>query len=194
MTTHDVPLTVISGHRIGFLADTHCHKPDQSDLPAVVLKALRGADLIVHLGDMGERWVLDRLQNVAPVLATRGADDPAEDPRIASPARVIEVGGLLIGALFDLAAAGIGEPTDGRLTFSASPPSDALRATFGRAVDVVAFASTHRQMVGHYAGVLFVNPGSATLPAPPDTSGTVAILDVTSRVAMVNIVHLPRGS
>src|SRR5262245_5520013 len=92
---------VKDGGRIGFLADTHCHKPHMNDLPAPVLEAFRDVDLIVHLGDMGDGWVLDRLGTVAPVLATRGADDPASDERIHLK-RVIEAGGLKIGMLFDL--------------------------------------------------------------------------------------------
>ena len=129
MPTHDVPVTTIAGQRIGLLADTHCHRPDHGDLPTAVLDALRGVDLIIHLGDMGEAWVLDRLQEVAPVLATRGGDDPREDPRLAPGARVIEAGGLVAGALFDLAAAGIAQPKDGQLDVRriAAPPQHPAR-------------------------------------------------------------------
>jgi len=177
--------------RIGFLADTHYHPTGGPDLPAVVVDAFGGVDLIVHLGDMGEAAALDKLERVAPVIATRGGDDPPQDPRIAAT-RVIEVGGLTIGALFDLASAGIAGTEGGRLAFADKPLADGLRATFGRAVDVVAFGATHQDIVAHHDGVLFINPGSATLPAKRGASGlgTIAILDVRDRVATVELVRL----
>lgn len=49
-------------------------------------------------------------------------------------------------------------------------------ALFGRRVDVVAFAATHRPLLLRKDGVLFVNPGSPNLPAAGP--GTVAISDL----------------
>src|SRR5262245_49027502 len=100
------------GARIGVLADTHC-EPSGRRLPAAVFDAFAGVRLILHLGDCGNPGALDELARHAPVLATRGGDDVAQDPRYAGE-RVIEVGGLVIGALFDLARTGIGV-SDGRL-------------------------------------------------------------------------------
>jgi putative phosphoesterase len=176
--------------RIGLLADTHCHGPHASDLPAAVLECFRGVDLIVHLGDMGGGAVLDRLQTVAPVLATRGMDDPPDDPRIAPSTRVIEVGGLAIGALFDLGRSGIAVMNEGRPTFAEASLDEVLRAAFGRPVDVVAFGGTHQELVAHREGVLFVNPGSPTLPAHADGRKTVAVLEIRERVATVEITRL----
>jgi predicted phosphodiesterase len=63
---------------------------------------------------------------------------------------------------------------------------------FGRRVDVVAFGATHRDMVAQYRGVLFVNPGSATLPARPGPggTGTAALLDLRAGIATVEILHV----
>ena len=74
--------------RIGLLADTHVHA-GQISFPDAALEALRGVDLILHLGDCGEASLLDRLGELAPVLATRGGDDPGEDSRIA-PTRLLD--------------------------------------------------------------------------------------------------------
>jgi uncharacterized protein len=190
MMTTQVPPPVMDSARIGLLADSHCHGPDASDLPAAVLEGFRGVDLIVHLGDMGGRAVLDRLQTVAPVLATRGMDDPPDDPRIAPSTRVIEGGGLVIGAVFDLGRAGIAAMDEGRPNFAETSLEAVLRAAFGRPVDVVAFGGTHQDLVAHRAGVLFVNPGSPTLPARADGRRTVAVLDVRDRVATVEIMRV----
>ncbi|HEX2484601.1 MAG TPA: hypothetical protein VHQ66_04845 [Myxococcota bacterium] len=95
-----------------------------------------------------------------------------EDPRIARVARVIEAGGCAIGALFDLADAHPGFTVTDSLAFPDGPLAPALTAIFGRRVDVVAYAATHRSHVARRDGVLFVNPGSPNLPS--DGRGTVA--------------------
>ena len=44
-----------------------------------ILEALRGVDLILHCGDLECIGVLDYLEEVAPLLAVRGYEDPLED-------------------------------------------------------------------------------------------------------------------
>ena len=179
-------LTVIQQKaRIGLVADSHCGA--DRPLPTAVFDVFRDATLILHLGDSGAISALDSLDEVAPVVATRGQDDAADDPRFA-PVRVIEAGGVRIGAFFDLAPTGIALDERG----AAMPVREALKATFGAAVDVVAFAATHEPRVAVRDGVLFVNPGSATLPAKPRAGvvGNVALLDVNNGVATVEIIDL----
>jgi hypothetical protein len=175
--------------RIGLLADTHCH-PGKIELPAAALEALRGCDLIVHLGDMGEAHVLDQLASLAPVLATRGGDDPARDERIA-PVRLLEAAGLAIAAGFELGSVIAGAKSEGL----ALPPGriDALlRESAGCDVAAVAFAATHAPAVLVRDGVLLVNPGSATLPMQrgPSGLGTVARLALGGSAVRVEIVQL----
>ncbi|MCI0346542.1 MAG: hypothetical protein L0221_14025, partial [Chloroflexi bacterium] len=62
---NDIPVHATRAGRIALLADTHCHAPAAADLPDAVLAALAGADLILHLGDMGDGAVRDRLVAVA---------------------------------------------------------------------------------------------------------------------------------
>jgi hypothetical protein len=51
-------------------------------------------------------------------------------------------------------------------------------------------------MIAHYDKTLFVNPGSATLPAHPGYFGlgTVAILNVRNGIASVEVKHLRKQS
>src|SRR5262249_47649304 len=111
--------------------------------------------------------------------------DPESDPRIA-PLRLIETGGVRIAALFDLAPLG--------LDLDGSPDAvrGALAKNFGTPVDAVAFAATHEPAVLNRAGILFVNPGSPTLPAKPGPRGlgTVAILQLRDGVASAEVVDL----
>ena len=69
--------------------------------PDAGLEALRGVDLILHLGDCGDASLLDRLGELAPVVATRGGDDPAEDSRMA-PTRLLIGANQVLAAAFEL--------------------------------------------------------------------------------------------
>jgi hypothetical protein len=68
---------------------------------------------------------------------------------------------------------------------------------FGGPVDIVAFASTHREVAILKDGVLFVNPGSPTFPkgraarvAGQRALGTVGVLDVSGGTAVFEVIHL----
>jgi hypothetical protein len=56
---------------LGVISDTH------GLLRPEALEALRGSELIIHAGDVGEPVVLERLGEIAPVLAVRGNVDTA---------------------------------------------------------------------------------------------------------------------
>src|SRR4051812_2085928 len=75
MTDADLgePIT-LNARRIGLIADSHSDQDDGSDLPTEVFEALRGVDLVIDLGHTGSpgrlcRGVLDRLEDIAPVLS-----------------------------------------------------------------------------------------------------------------------------
>jgi putative phosphoesterase len=180
MSSMPVPTNRVDARRIGLVADTHSRAADGSDLPDAVLAALRGVDLVIHLGDMGAVGSLDRFASVAPVFATKGGHAVGSDARVAEVARVIEAGRFTVGALFELprVAPEFQVKQDGTLVFPEGPIAPALERAFGRRVDVVAFAATHAPFVGERDGVLFVNPGSPNLPAKPP--GTVAIVDLSA--------------
>jgi putative phosphoesterase len=183
-----LPVTNLAdGGRIGLLADTHCEAGGRR-LPAALFDAFAGTALILHLGDCGDAGALDELGRIAPLIATRGFDDNRQDERYADR-RVVSAAQLSIGALFDLASAGLAVH-DGRISApSAAGVDSALSAAFGRRVEVVCFAATHAPLVAQLGGVLFVNPGSATLPAEPGRS-SAAIVDVRGAVASVELVRL----
>ena len=169
--------------KIGFLADTHIRKNDGSDLPDWVLKAFKGVDVIVHLGDIGKKICIDRLADVAPVMV-QTEDRKGYQLAGSQNAGVYTVGG--IGVTFNLAQPDkkIAVASDG-ITF-ADDMSKLLLKRFKEDVRVVAFAATHEPFNASYDGVLFVNPGSPTLPMT--SPGTVAIVDVAKKAPAVKIV------
>ena len=141
----------------------------------------RDVAFTVHLGDMGSVGSLDRLAEVAPVLAIRGAHAVGKDARIARSARVLRTPQLAVGGLFDPSSALPGAFDAGALDVDPMQAGKDLDAIFGLRVRVVAFALTHLPFVGEArladgSELLFVNPGSPTLPA--DGPPTVALLDL----------------
>ena len=76
--------------KIGVISDTHSAGSGR-DLPVKILDALRGVDMIFHCGDLECLGVLDYLEEVAPLLAVRGYEDPLEEgDRLAMTTRVVE--------------------------------------------------------------------------------------------------------
>jgi predicted phosphodiesterase len=206
-------VTPVAGRRIGLIGDDHCAQEDGGDLPAEVLAAFDGVDLILHLGHMGfrsvlARGVLDRLGAVAPVLAVRdySTDDdgnafvtPAQGERVAGLVRVVEAGGVRIGAVHNLSrppGPEIVTPPGGLPELGGVPAADAVAEKFGGPVDVVAYAGSHRAAAVLAGGVMLVNPGSPTYPkgarrVPGERAlGTVGVLDVAGGAAAFEIMEL----
>jgi len=197
--------------RIGLTADIHCEEEDGSDIPAEVLEALHGVDLVIDLGHTGSRnafcrGVLDRLATLAPVLGVRefyGGDDavltPAEGSRVDGLARVIDVGGVRIGAIHNLErepGPTIVTPPGGLPELDGIAVRDILAQKFAGPVDVVAYGGTHRPASLMADGVLFVNPGSPTYPKGPrrvagePALGTVGVLTVDQNAVSFESIDL----
>lgn len=50
---------------IGLISDTH------GLLRPSAVRAMQGADLIIHAGDVGDQAILDALKKIAPVVVVR---------------------------------------------------------------------------------------------------------------------------
>ena len=186
--------------RIGLISDTHS-AGNGRDLPAPVLDALSGVDLILHCGDLECLGVLDYLESVAPVLAVRGYEDPLEEgDRLANATRVVHADGVSIGMVHDIQWPGprIATTPDG--TGLALPDGrearELLRRKFGQPVDVVAFGDTHEELVCWWDGVLLINPGSPTYPGRRHrrgTLGTIGILEIEDGAVKPRLIDLESG-
>lgn len=150
------------GTNIAVLADCHIHEGGPQ-FPAALFPRLQGAELIVTLGDMGEKSGLDQLQEIAPVLGVRGRDD-VDDMRTRRSLLVLTEGRYRIGCVFDAVAAGLAVSSD---PFAAADDARQVsRGLFGSTVDVLLHAGTHKPeeaKLGLKGSAL--NPGSVTLPA-----------------------------
>ncbi|MDQ6905704.1 MAG: metallophosphatase family protein [Chloroflexota bacterium] len=163
--------------RIGLISDTHM--PERcAEVPSAVFDTLRGVDMLLHAGDVGELWVLDRLSAIAPVIAVRGNDETAGVQQELPYQQLVIAGGVRIllthGHHPDRAAEMESRKDD------AWQPKLARRAAMGQRAGarVVVFGHTHVPMAFEHDGVLLVNPGAIAAPnvASRQSIQSVAIL------------------
>ncbi|VTU13071.1 phosphodiesterase [Variovorax sp. SRS16] len=121
--------------RIGLISDTHGLLRPQA------MEFLRGCDHIVHGGDIGAQHVLDALAAIAPLTAVRGNNDGAAWADAIRETEHIELGGVWLYAIHDLARLDI------------DPAAEGIR--------VVVSGHSHRPVIEEREGVLYINPGSA---------------------------------
>lgn len=167
---------------IGLISDTHI--PDHAkELPSQLKEVFRGVDLILHAGDIYLPSVLDELEQIAPILASEGDDDPLEiksDQRVKQQ-QVITVEGITIYLVHD------------KLWPSRPYPEGILRTINpqNRSIpDVIVSGHTHSTRLERRSNLLLVNPGSATFPHYRRELGTVGLLKVKSGQAEAEIIQL----
>ena len=104
------------------------------------MRFLRGADHIIHAGDIGKRQILDELRALAPLTAVRGNNDRDRWAARVPESAVLRIGELAICVLHNLAELDI-DPV-------------------GK-YKVVVSGHSHKPVINERDGVLYVNPGSA---------------------------------
>lgn len=179
--------------RIGLISDTHSPAMGEHP-PEEVRRAFAGVDLILHAGDIYSSECLDWLEEIAPVVGVEVPPAPVIGDHRVVEKRVVEVEGYSIGLVHDLGMRGIDEVRPGALAREFPETmsiADSLARFFDdQRLDGVVFGHTHWEMSEVHEGVLFVNPGSPTLPHQTRRLGTVAILDVTPEGLRGEILNL----
>jgi len=105
------------------------------------LDTLRGSDHVIHAGDIGAPEILEKLATIAPVTAIRGNVDRAAWARKLAETEVVELDGISIYVLHDLAALDL------------KPEAAGFK--------VVISGHSHVPKQETKNGVLYLNPGSA---------------------------------
>ena len=80
---------------LGVISDTH------GLLRPEALDALRGSELIIHAGDVGKPEILERLREIAPVVAVRGNVDTAPWANVFPPGARYHVISRILTYAFD---------------------------------------------------------------------------------------------
>jgi putative phosphoesterase len=161
--------------RIVVLSDTHAPRRWKSCPPAVAAQ-LRGADLILHAGDVCTAAVLDELAQYAPVTAVAGNNDDADvEAWGAAETAALEPEGLRIAMIHDSGPA-TGRPRRMRARFPAA--------------DLVVFGHSHIPLDDSDGAVRIFNPGSPT-DRRRQPHGTLGVLTVAGgQLAEARIVEV----
>lgn len=152
---------------IGVISDTHGLLRDEA------VRALAGASLVIHAGDVGRPDVLVRLAEVAPVFAVRGNVDTGawarELARELPARRTVEAAGACLYVLHNVRE------------LDCDPAAHGFRAVIS--------GHSHKSSRGTKDGVLYLNPGSAG-PRRFRLPVTVALLRVENGEVSAGIVAL----
>ncbi len=150
--------------KVVVLSDTHAPRRWRS-CPPRVAGQLRGADLILHAGDVCEAWVLDELAAYAPVRAVLGNNDgPSVAAWGAQPDLEFDLGGLRVAMIHD--------------SGQAARRTARMRRRFP-AADLVIFGHSHIPLDQSADGIRIFNPGSPT-DRRRQPHGTIGILSIDS--------------
>lgn len=139
----EVPLT------LGVISDTHLRAGEIDRLPGEIPELFTrfGVDLIVHGGDVVDQLVLDRLEQVAPVIAVHGNNESLELWKALPERIILTAGPWRIGIVH-----GHGGPTARKTVTTAFPEP----------VDFVIYGHSHIPKIEEAGGTVYFNPGSAT--------------------------------
>ncbi len=162
---------------IGLLSDTHI--PDHAkEIPDQLKEVFRGVDLILHGGDIYSVSVLDQLEQIAPVQAAIGDDDPyttVKDNRVKYK-HTLNIDDINIWLIH--------QKPDPLPTISQKAP------LLSQPPDVIIFGHTHMAKVDNSQNILLVNPGSPTFPHYRLELGTVGLLSIDSGKFEAQIIQL----
>ncbi len=117
---------------VGVVSDTHGY------LDPRLVEALRGVDVILHAGDVGSSDVLERLGEMAPIIAVQGNND-------------MPLGGLGLETHLNVTLGGVTVHLVHELPHAR--PTDLTR--------VIVFGHSHRQLYENRSGIAYLNPGAA---------------------------------
>lgn len=165
---------------IGILSDTHDRvTPEQM---VAIKKAFDGVDLIFHCGDIYSAYILDQLEEIAPLKAALGNGDNIRDDERVSMTHDLSLEGYSIHLDhyfpfhdMELLVNGLKRPTA-----NYSPEFDATLIQHLHLLqdppDIIIFGHTHRALIYRNDDVVIINPGSPTVPLMRHWRGSVVLL------------------
>jgi uncharacterized protein len=150
---------------LGVISDTH------GLLRPEAVEALRGAQQVIHAGDVGSPEILKKLATIAPVTAVRGNVDKDAWAQQLPQNQALEAGGISIYLLHDL------------MQLDVKPEAAGFR--------VVISGHSHIPKQEVRNGVLYFNPGSA---GPRRFKGPVSVgrlsidgAEVSAELVILNV-------
>jgi len=161
--------------------------------------------MILHAGGIQATKVLDWLEQIAPVKAVGRIPgfqmessspyglESMGDNRIADQ-QVLQLEGHTIGIVNSLDLHSLSDDVMPGIIAAKNFPQGTItnnvKSVFGADVNIVVFGRTLEAMIEEHDGVLFVNPGSPTLPKNYMRLGQVAILNLSQDSRQAEIIEL----
>jgi uncharacterized protein len=162
------PMNQQSAIRIGVIADTH------GLFDPAIRRHFRGVDHILHAGDIGNRSVIEQLEQIAPVTAVSGNVD---DDQCGFPCEaVIELAGRRI-VIRHILYEGGKLTKDGRAFLTRERP------------DICIFGHTHQPKAEWFGKTLLFNPGSAGAKRFSLPRG-IGFLTIQKEKVLPKLIHL----
>jgi len=150
--------------RIALISDTH------GVVTRALIETVSGVNMIIHAGDLGSKEIFTRLSDVAPVIAVSGNVDRWNVwNKLLPDEETIEVDGIYIYVAHILENISISLKSAG--------------------IDVVVFGHTHIPSIGHEAGIIYINPGSPTLPRS-GAGSTIGMLEINNGQIKSEIIKI----
>jgi putative phosphoesterase len=148
---------------IGLISDTHGLLREEA------LCALKGSELILHAGDVGKPEIIERLKEIAPVVAVRGNVDTASWTSALPENEVVTTRAATIYVLHNVHALDLNPAAAG--------------------FHIVVSGHSHKPARTESGGVLYINPGSAG-PRRFELPVTIARLDLAQTPWKVDFINL----
>ena len=149
---------------IGVISDTH------GLLRPEAIEALRGSELILHAGDIGDIAVIEALKKVAPVCAVRGNVDTSPWAQAFPATQFYEYSAHSLYMLHNIRELDIDPAAAGAC--------------------VAVYGHSHKPLIEHKENLLYLNPGSAG-PRRFSLPVSVARLWFEAGRPVAEIVELP---
>jgi putative phosphoesterase len=162
---------------IGVLSDTHVLDKSESErLFDKIKTAFQDVELIIHAGDVCTKYFINLLNKISPTEVVCGNSDDETIRNTYPPFKTITIEGVKIGISHESLSLSIIEQEN---------------------LKIVINGHTHIPAISEDPGVLYLNPGSPTLPrAPPPRKmyqkqrmalSTVIILELTNEFSSAYI-------
>lgn len=147
---------------IGLISDTHV-KDRAIEIPKSVFEAFKDVDLIIHSGDITSIEVINELEKIAPVIAIQGNMDRYFGLDLPK-SKIINVENKKIGVVH-------GE------VYPKGDMQQLYYIALELGVDILIAGHSHKAVMRKYENILFINPGSPTVPVLADPTVMLMKLD-----------------
>jgi uncharacterized protein len=159
---------------VGIISDTHIPKKAHY-LPQKVLEIFQKVDYIIHAGDLVELAVIDELEQIAPVLAVHGNMDGMDVVGALPRLNSLKIFDWKIGVMHD--------PD---IAFGFKKMQELVKQ---KGFNVFVYGHTHVADVKWDGKILYINPGSPTVPVSTFNKPSVGTLKITQETITPQIIN-----